>query len=491
MANDSQLSRDDDALLRRIVEGTAGKTGEKFFDSLTKNLAAALGTYAAWVTEWLPDARQLRICSIWINGAWQKPFDYEVTGTACETAVEQLGYVHVPDNILQVYPGDNDPRFGAPVSYLGVALRDTQGAVLGHLAVLDDKPMPANPRALALFQIFAGRAAAELQYLRAERELQAREGYGDIIGKSDAMRRALQDVQQVAETDSTVLILGETGVGKELFARAIHAASKRSDKPLIKVNCAAIPATLIESEFFGHEKGAFTGATAQREGRFALADGGTIFLDEIGDLPFDLQAKLLRVLQEGEFEPVGSSRTRKVNVRVIAATNRNLLQDVRDGKFREDLYYRLNVFPIEVPPLRERGDDVLSLAAAFARKFAKQMGRGIEPLTENCARRLKAYDWPGNVRELQNVIERAVITARDGRLNLDRALPESATVAPPATTTAVLTTTELRQLERQNIERALEACAWKVAGKDGAAQLLDMSPSTLNSRIKALAIKRV
>jgi PAS domain S-box-containing protein len=598
---------DEDASLRRLVEGIAAETGERFFDALTKNLAEVLGTYAAWVTEYLPEKRQLRIYSFWMKGEWRDRFDYDIIGTPCETAIDKLHCIHIPNNLLQAYPGDKDPRFGAAVSYLGVALLDTDRTILGHMAVLDDKPMPANPRALSLFEIFASRAAAELRRLRAEKELREREaklrglvdgamdaiieldrqlhvtrfnpsaakalgseptgdfsrylspesrerlaqlnpgwiaggltmrradgsefpaeatlsrfevhghpfftlilrnvndrreieylreelraieGYGDIIGQSDAMRHVLQDVQQVAATDSTVLILGETGTGKELIARAIHAASGRSDKPLIKVNCSAIPATLMESEFFGHEKGAFTGATAKRDGRFALADGGTIFLDEIGDLSLDLQAKLLRVLQEGEFEPVGSSRTRKVDVRAIAATNHNLLQEVRDGEFREDLYYRLNVFPIEMPALRERGDDVLLLAAAFTKKFAKQIGRSIEGLTENSARRLKAYDWPGNVRELQNVVERAVITSREGRLNLDRALPESAAAAPPVSTTAVLTTTELRQLERQNILRALEACRGRVAGKDGAAQLLGMSPSTLTSRMKALGIKR-
>jgi PAS domain S-box-containing protein len=595
-------------ILRSIVEGTAGETGEGFFKTLVENLARALDTRGAWVTEYIPDKRRLHALAFLWDGQWLADYEYDITGTPCETVIVKKDRFHVPDGLVTLYSHDEDMKRMGVVSYLGAPVLDAAGNVLGAVGVMHRQPIPPEPRLMGLFQIFAARAGAELRRVRAEAELREREaklrglvdgamdaiieldrqlrvtrfnpsaakalggeptgdfsrylspesrerlshleagwiaggltmrradgtefpaeatlsrfeihgrpfftlilrnvndrrelqylreelsaveGYGDIIGKSDAIGRALQDVQQVAGTDSTVLILGETGVGKELFARAIHAGSKRSDEPLIKVNCAAIPATLIESEFFGHEKGAFTGATSQREGRFALADGGTIFLDEIGDLPFDLQSKLLRVLQEGEFEPVGSSRTRKVNVRVIAATNRNLLQEVRDGKFREDLYYRLNVFPIEVPALRERGDDVVLLAAAFTRKFSTQMGRAVVPLDENCARRLKAYDWPGNVRELQNVIERAVITARDGRLNLDRALPEAAAVATPASATAVLSAKELRQLEKQNIERALESCAWRVAGKDGAAQLLGLSPSTLNSRIKALGIKRV
>jgi transcriptional regulator with GAF, ATPase, and Fis domain len=257
-----------------------------------------------------------------------------------------------------------------------------------------------------------------------------------------------------------------------------------------------MPATLIESELFGHEQGAFTGATKKREGRFALADSGTIFLDEIGELPVDLQVKLLRVLQEAEFEPVGSSRTQKVDARVIAATNRDLKQATREGKFREDLYYRLNVFPIELPPLRERGNDIGLLASTFAGKFAQRMGRCIEPLSADCLRRLKAYSWPGNVRELQNVIERAVITSRDGRLNLDRALPEIGKVVETEALSAedtvrrVRTAKELEALERTNLIAALETTGWRVAGENGAAQLLGMKPTTLSSRIKALGIER-
>jgi transcriptional regulator with GAF, ATPase, and Fis domain len=255
----------------------------------------------------------------------------------------------------------------------------------------------------------------------------------------------------------------------------------------------------MESEFFGHERGAFTGATHRRQGCFALADRGTIFLDEIGELSLDLQAKILRVLQEGEFTPVGSSQTRKVDVRVIAATNRDLKKAVKEGRFRDDLYYRLNVFPIEVPPLRTRGDDILLLAAAFASKFSQRMGREIEPLSENDKKRLKSYTWPGNVRELQNVIERAVITAQEGRLNLDRALPDArgetlresgAREVTEDSSERILPIRELEQLERENILRALEATGWRVAGKDGAAALLGMNPSTLNSRIRALRIAR-
>jgi len=330
-----------------------------------------------------------------------------------------------------------------------------------------------------------------------EEEILELGNFDGIIGSSPAMRDVLRDVKQVASANSTVLIMGETGTGKEVIARAIHSASGRSDKPLIKVNCAAIPVNLIESEFFGHEEGAFTGATKKREGRFAAAHTGTIFLDEIGELPLDLQVKLLRVLQEGEFEPVGSSVTHKVDVRVLAATNRDLKKEVERGAFREDLFYRLNVFPINLPPLRAREDDIEIFARSFAEKFSKRMGRELKPLTDDCVRRLRSYAWPGNVRELQNVIERAVITAEADRLNLDRALPETDTVKskdrPDSSGAAggtVYKLDELVQLERSNILNALNSANWKIYGDGGAASLLGMNPSTLRSRMKSLGIKK-
>jgi transcriptional regulator with AAA-type ATPase domain len=310
------------------------------------------------------------------------------------------------------------------------------------------------------------------------------------------MRDARSLAERVAPTDANVLLTGESGTGKEVFAQAIHAASHRSDAPFVPVNCGAIPENLLESELFGHEKGAFTGADKQRIGRFEQADGGTLFLDEIGDMSANTQAKILRVLQEHEFERLGGTRTIKVDVRLIAATNRDLTSMVEAAAFREDLYYRLNVFPIEVPPLRERDDDIGLLASTFANRFAQRMGRSIEPLSEDCVRRLKAYSWPGNVRELQNVIERGVITSRDGRLNLERALPESTrevlseAVSPERAPKRVRTAKELEALERDNLLAALEAAGWRVAGENGAAQLLDIKPTTLSSRMKALGIER-
>jgi PAS domain S-box-containing protein len=336
----------------------------------------------------------------------------------------------------------------------------------------------------------------EAEYLR--RELRSLRQGDRIIGDSPALRQLLDQVGQVAGTDATVLIQGETGTGKELVARMVHAASRRSKRPLVRVNCAAVPATLMESEFFGHEKGAFTGATQRRRGRFELADGGTLFLDEVGELPLELQPKLLRALQEGELEPVGGSKTLRVDVRVVAATNRDLHRAVARGAFREDLFYRLAVFPLEVPPLHRRGDDVLLLAEEFTRRASRRVGRLVHPPRGRQVDLLRSYRWPGNVRELQNVIERAVITARGGELDLAPLLPRANEPPPPAPATPppepdgqrILTSEELRRQERDNMLRALQATGWRVAGERGAARLLGLAASTLSSRMKALGIRR-
>jgi PAS domain S-box-containing protein len=548
---------DVDQALRLITEGTASETGKGFYSALVKALASALNTSGAWVTEYLEDSGRLRALAFWFNGEWIGDYEYDLTGTPCEPVIKEARLVHIPENVTQLFPNVRDlSSFGA-VSYMGVPLGTDDGNILGHLGILDSNPLPADPRLLTIFRIFAARAAAEHRRLRAEaavrergeklnrligsamdaileldqdliitvvnkatsdilnfteeemlgrdfksvltqkglriflevleklklpssprqhswiptgleairkdgrvfpveatlsistsqrrqfytvilrdlneryeaerqiqqlteqteylrEEIKTVHNFDEIIGRSEVMLGLLRDVQRVATTDTSVLILGETGTGKELFARAIHNASKRRQKPLIKVNCAALPASLIESELFGHERGSFTGATGKRIGRFQLADGGTIFLDEIGELPLELQAKLLRVLQEGEFEPLGSSRTIKVDVRVIAATNRDLAKSVAAAEFREDLYYRLNVFPITVPPLRARRDDIAQLANAFLNHSLQMVGRTIEPLSSEAIDRLTAYDWPGNVRELQNVIERSLIVSEDG-----------------------------------------------------------------------------
>ncbi|TNJ41469.1 sigma 54-interacting transcriptional regulator [Tamlana fucoidanivorans] len=316
--------------------------------------------------------------------------------------------------------------------------------------------------------------------------------YG-IIAAHHSMKKALNLVHQVAKTDATVLIHGETGTGKELIARAIHKESNRNDKPLIRINCGAIPANLIESELFGHEKGAFTGATVSRKGRFLLADKGTIFLDEIGEMPLELQPKLLRVIQEGEFDPVGSSETIKVDVRIIAATHRDLLERSHSGKFREDLFYRLNVFPIEVPALRDREQDICLIAQEMINLFSKKLHKTTIHLTKADKALLTSYHWPGNVRELQNLIERAVIVSENGMINWQTIIPNTLVLHhkdAPVSNDRVLTSKELITLEKENILKALKQTKWKISGKQGAAELLQIPPTTLASRIKALKIER-
>ncbi|MGH8597292.1 MAG: sigma-54 interaction domain-containing protein, partial [Gammaproteobacteria bacterium] len=325
----------------------------------------------------------------------------------------------------------------------------------------------------------------EAQNLHLREELKAVHNFEEIIGRSAAIEAVLKNVERVAATDTSVLIRGETGTGKELIARAIHSASSRSDKPLIKVNCAALPAGLVESELFGHEKGAFTGAISKRVGRFELADGGTIFLDEVGEIPLDVQVKLLRVLQEREIDRVGGARPIKIDVRVIAATNRDLLQAVKDKTFREDLFYRLNVFPVICPPLRERADDIPLLVNFLLAKFTKRIGRRITEVGAKSMQRLSAYRWPGNIRELENVIERAIILAEGPTLEIDPEMLPGVTLTPvPAPADA----TSLEAVERQHIVGVLEKTRWVIEGPRGAAKILELRPSTLRYRMKILDI---
>lgn len=629
----------DSRALLEIAEGVSAETGEGFFDILVTHLARVAGTKCAWATEWFPEQRELSALSFWDDGRFITDFRYAVANTPCETVIDGDGLVHVPERLIELYPLDDDIKTLNAVSYLALPLLDSDGKVLGHLAVMDNKPMPENDTAIAILNIFAGRAAAELGRLRRERAIRDREqklsrlfdgamdaileldsdlritnlnaaavatfgrhaadaaekpvdeflteesriklkrlidelsqqresgnalwihdgleckgndsttfpaeatlsryetdgniyfglilrnirerlqteervrslvgeaeylrteieniqGFEDIVGVSTPLKRVLADVAKVAETDTSVLITGETGTGKELIARSIHRLSARATKPLVSVNCAAISTNLQESEFFGHERGSFTGAAQRRDGRFKLANGGTIFLDEVGEMSLDLQAKLLRVIQEGEFEPVGSSHTVRVDVRVIAATNRDLAEMVNEGSFRADLMYRLNVFPIHLPPLRERSDDIVLLAESFAYKLGKKSSRTIAPLSESMKQRLLRYDWPGNIRELQNVIERAFITSVDGKtLNIDRSLPETLPVleqtSPARDDDAkLLTLSEIKDLERRNIERALEVSGGRISGSGGAAELLGIHANTLASRMKSLGLRQ-
>jgi PAS domain S-box-containing protein len=629
---------DDLDVLRRLVEGTVRSTGGEFFRSLVRNLSLALGSAYALIAEFAGSPSRVRTLAYWGKGAFLDDLEYDLAGTPCED-VARGELCHHPHGVQQRFPKDRPLVDMGVESYIGVPLFDGQGVVLGHLAIFDTAPTQEADRAVAIMRIFAARAAAELERLRAEQmlrtseqqfrdlyeeapiayiyedtgsrfvsanraamqllglkpedvpgtlglsliaptpEMQARvqgeiealqagkerssielelrrkddgrpvwvqwwskpdpdgrytrtmivditarvlaeqernrlrqqnqylqeeikseRNFEEIIGNSPALHGSLAKVRQVAPTDSTVLILGETGTGKELVARAIHNVSRRKDRPLIKVNCSALPTGLIESELFGHERGAFTGATEKRVGRFALADGGTIFLDEIGDIPPEVQVRLLRVLQEHEFEPVGSSKTVRVDVRVIAATNRDLEKAVADGTFRADLFYRLNVFPIPVPPLRDRREDVPMLVHYFIEKYAAKIGQRVESVEPETMRLLVAYPWPGNVRELENVVERAVILSSGPMLTVEShalrppAMAPAATAGVPGNGTAPVasgaTAETLAESQRRHILHALEQCNWVVEGPRGAATLLGLHPNTLRSRMKKLGIRR-
>lgn len=642
-------------LLHAIIAGTAPMTGDAFFRSLVENLAHGLGVRWVFAAECLPDLRA-RTLAYWNSGAFARNFEYSLVGTPC-LKVTQGRTCHVPDKLPEVFPEDHGMLKMGTRSYLGVPLRGSAGHVIGHLVTFDDKPMPEDPLALSVLEIFAQRAAVELERTRAydhlkrqhqeteerlrdlfdeapiayvnegldskfiranktalktlgiteadvphtygktfipdtpdaqrrlkeafesigkgidtkgvvlelrrkdtgaplfiqwwsrpdpsgsytrtmfiditervlmerekarleatnsylQEEIRSEHNFGEIVGNDPKLRETLRMVEQVAAADSTVLILGETGTGKELIARAIHDRSPRRERPLVKVNCGAISAGLVESELFGHVKGAFTGAIANRDGRFKLADGGTIFLDEVGELPLDTQVKLLRVLQEQEFEPIGSSRTIKVDVRVVAATNRDLEELVREGKFRADLFYRLNVVPLRVPALRERAGDIHLLAMFFVQKFAKKMGKQITQVSEDAMRKLTSYSWPGNIRELQNVIERAVILSPGKALVLAEEL--RAPTSPPGSSrreTALSAihnpqsesgsegslvfpaaagrgNRSLEDVERKHIESVLAQSGWMIEGERGAANILKLNPSTLRSRMQKLGIKR-
>jgi transcriptional regulator with GAF, ATPase, and Fis domain len=387
-----------------------------------------------------------------------------------------------------------------------------RGEVLGVLAVFDRQPLGDDD--LRWLRVFADHAAVSIAHARAFEEIdrlrarlaaendylheevdRARGPTAELVAESDAMRRVVQQVRIVAPTDATVLVTGESGTGKEVVARAIHEQSSRRDRPLIRVNCGAVPESLFESEFFGHVRGAFTGALKDRIGRFELADGGTLFLDEVGEIPLAMQSKLLRVVQERELERVGDGKTRRVDVRIVAATNRDLQAEVDAGRFRQDLYYRLSVFPIELPPLRERRADIAALAEHFVRSSPRRTGKPLR-LDTVALRQLEAHDWPGNVRELQNAIERARIVAGDGALRFDGLGEPGMSARPrvrrpavePTAAAPVKTRGQLRDEERHNIEAALAACGGRVFGPKGAAHLLGMKPTTLSSRLKALGI---
>jgi PAS domain S-box-containing protein len=619
------LSTDELTGLVALMEGTAHVTGQEFFQALVRHLATAVGTRYAFVAEFDGSTRA-RSLAFWFRGRITNNVEWDVIGTPCQDVVRG-NLCHYPTGVSERFPDDKPLVEWGIDSYLGMPLCDAKGAHLGHLAVFDERPMPAEPRRLFTIRIFAARAAAELERLRYEHQLQESEdryrdlyeeapigyvqedlesrfiganraalrilgvkpeevvgtagislvpdtpeaqrrvrealksvgrgtdtsgvilelrrkddgrpvwvqwwsrpepngkytrtmivditervlmeqekarlhqqnlylqeeiksdhNFEEIIGQSLALTAVLDNVCRVAATDATVLITGETGTGKELIARAVHSRSQRKDKPLIKINCAALPAGLVESELFGHEKGAFTGAIARRVGRFELAHGGTILLDEIGELPADAQAKLLRVLQEHEFDRIGGSAPIRVDVRVLAASNRDLLKAVREKAFREDLYYRLSVFPLHLPPLRDRKEDIPPLALFLVNKFAARIGKRIEGISKDTMSRLLTYRWPGNVRELENVLERAVILTAGPTLEI------GADVLPvdiePLASAAGASDATLEATERQHILTVLQQTDWVVEGPRGAAKILGLHPNTLRSRLKKLGIRR-
>jgi formate hydrogenlyase transcriptional activator len=632
-----------------VVRGVEAQTGDRFFPLLVQHLAAALGVQYAFVSEISEDRQRFRTLAVWGREAFLPNFEIPLVGTPCE-AVLGGELAHHPDRLQERFPEDKGLVDWQAESYAGAPLVDSSGRISGHLAILDDKPMPDGRRALEILRIFATRAGAELERLRVDialresearltaiiesaldafivvdddglirlfnpaaekvfrceaasafgtsverfttpasaeslhrawddirngvkpfaitepglksrradgeefefegtlscaqvggrrqwtitirdlderrrleaeqtqlrlqsaylqEEIKATHNFEEIIGQSRPLADVLRQVELVAETGSTVLILGETGTGKELIARAIHARGARRERPLIKVNCAALPTGLIESELFGHEKGAFTGARERRIGRFELAHGGTLFLDEIGEVPPEVQVKLLRVLQEHEFERIGGGQTLKADVRVIAATNRDLTRAVAAGTFRRDLYYRLNVFPIALPPLRARPEDIPLLVHYFTSRFAANIGRKITHVSRDTMQRLVAYSWPGNVRELENVIERAVILSPGHELQVaSEVLLETTPVvsvtpaaavapAPPAGIAPTPISTEsppgpvsLEEVARRHIISVLQQTQWRIEGPQGAARVLNMQPSTLRSRLKKLGIQR-
>ena len=373
---------------------------------------------------------------------------------------------------------------------LAMPIKDEKGRVTNVLEAttdINDRKQVELERNSALRELRALKNKLEEENIYLKTELLDAKLFSNMIGTSNALRYVQTRIAQVAPTGATVLIQGETGVGKELVARAIHDNSRgKSGKPFIKVNCAAIPANLVESELFGHEKGAFTDAATQRKGRFELADTGTLFLDEISELPQDTQAKLLRVLQDGEFERVGGSRTFRSDVRIIAATNRDLNAEVTAGRFRADLFYRLNVYPITVPPLRKRREDIPLLVEHFIAHLAPPIGKRIERIPRPIMEQMKKYDWPGNVRELRNVLERSIITSRDSTLQLSEDLIKT----PHHSSAAIGSAMSLEEIQRRHIQAVLEQANGRIEGPGGAAEILQLKPSTLRHRMKKLGIKR-
>jgi formate hydrogenlyase transcriptional activator len=487
------------ARLRQAKQNVAAEAHEPLRDT---ELKLKLAMEAASVGYWETDVATGRV--IW-SESMQRILGL-VPGAGVSTLEDFMDRVHADDRErLQLHSRDCIQTLGSDqfefrivrpdgavhwLSSRGQALADSEGhaaRVLGMAVDITERKRVEEKlqRTLEEVRRLKENTEAENRYLR--EEVSGVYRFGQIVSISDAIRHVLKQAEQVAITDTSVLITGETGTGKELLARAVHARSRRSDRPLIKLNCTSLPASLVESEFFGHEKGAFTGATTKRVGRFELADNGTIFLDEIGELPLELQSKLLRVLQEGEFEPVGSSRTIKVNVRVIVATNRDLGRAVREQSFREDLYAHLNVYPINMPPLRQRKEDIGLLAATFLNETSRRLGRSFPDLPQRVIETLKQYDWPGNVRELHNVLEHAAVISPGPILELPERWQALKGERVAEHDIGVVT---LKELVRGHIIRVLQRTHWRIEGAQGAAAILGINPSTLRSRMQKLEIHR-
>jgi formate hydrogenlyase transcriptional activator len=480
------------ALLRRRADArvqVAEELNRAILESLPDELIVtdAEGRVLAWNGAWRDGVGRRTFPQLSLGGDF---------GTALErAAADGLCPREEHAGVRAVLSGDRSsfrtacqhPASPRPRAYL-VSATPLQGERAGTVLIHTDVTELVETRAALEAAL---REAGELEErLEAENvvlheQVRRFSGFDELVGTSAALGRVLAQVQQVAPTDAPVLLLGETGTGKDLVARALHSRSKRRERSLVTVNCAALPATLIESELFGYEKGAFTGAVQRTIGRFEVADRGTLFLDEIGDLPLELQAKLLRVLQSGEFERLGSPRTIKVDVRLIAATNRDLEREVREGRFRADLFYRLSVFPLTLPPLRERREDVPLLVWHFVERRQAKLGRAVKRIPERLMRAFSAHDWPGNVRELENVVERALIMTSGPTLAADPALLGRAPDAP-----AVGTGATLAEADRAHIEAVLEECGWKITGKGNAAERLGLKRSTLQYRMKKLGIAR-
>jgi formate hydrogenlyase transcriptional activator len=503
-------------LLRAITQGTAAVTGTRFFASLVEHLAHALKVRRVYVAECLDNDRA-RSRAVWMDG-FQPNFEYDVRETPC-MKVDTGQTCLISQHVREYFPHIELLAWLNAESFLGIPLWNSSRRVIGHMVLVDDRPMSEDPLWISVLQTFATRAGVELEREQAEEKLRAalaqvesltsrlqaenvylqeeirtEHKFDEMVGQSQALVAVLRKVERVADTDATVLVTGETGTGKELIARALHSRGTRRHRPLVKVNCGAVPSSLIESELFGHVKGAFTGAIDRRVGRFELADDGTLFLDEVSELTIDTQVKLLRVLQEQEFEPVGSSKTLRVDVRIIAATNRDLAEEVRLGRFRSDLFFRLNVVPLTVPPLRDRREDIPLLVTYFVSRFATKFGRKIDGVGRDTMALLTRYQWPGNVRELQNIVERAVVLASGPVLTVDAELlgigDSGATVTEVPTSMLESPFMSLQEAERDHIETVLRRTHGVIEGPDGAATILKLNPNTLRSRIKKLGVVR-